>query len=166
MSHDEKHMKIYYFIFIMALALLMGACTNHDDKKNSANNGNEDFNIFIKAFFKDSSFQKSRVSFPFHERPSELESKARVPIELRDTVIKKSADEWEYIPEYGFDRGSRYTIYTDTMMEKQDSLSSSVREVFFSMHHFVNASLVFTTIDNKWYLIRMSYPEKIKSSNQ
>ena len=119
----------------------------------------EKFNVFLDSFFSDSKYQKSRVIFPFHERPSYINPKTERPV-FYDTVTFKTVNEWKHISSDGGEKGSRFTIYTDTLRKATTKMSSEYRVLEFSKDDSdFNLILVFKFISSKWYLIRMEYFE-------
>jgi hypothetical protein len=119
----------------------------------------EDFKVFLKKFFSDSAFQKSRVVFPFHEHPSYIDPKTDEPT-AHDTITFANASQWKFIPKDAHQNGSKYTVYTDTLLKSKSKISSNFRVVDFSLKDTdFNLSLVFTLVQNKWFLIRSCYFE-------
>lgn len=145
-------MKALSIVFIYMIA--MGP-----QHKGSIQSSRENFKIFLQHFFTDSTFQKSRVVFPFHERPSYLDAKTNRPVQ-HDTVTFTSQDQWIYIPNDANEKSSTYSIYTDTIKQSRKDASSPIRVVVFSKAETdLNLSLVFTIMQNRWFLIRSYYFE-------
>jgi hypothetical protein len=118
----------------------------------------EQFSLFLSNFFLDSVFQKSRVIFPFHVRQSFLDQNGNNV--TKDTVFLKSSNQWEHIPSDAHEKGSKYDVYTDTLLASKNDTASIWRIVDFGKEETcLNLTLVFTVRDGKWFLIRYSYFE-------
>jgi len=145
-------MKIYV---IIALSLFL--CFT---KQSSAQpTSNEDFNPFLKHFFADSVFQKTRILFPFHEHPSYLDPKTDKPV-ATDTVTCKDKSEWKYITSDGGEKGSKYTVYTDTLRKGKKNMTSEYRVLDYEKEETdFNLVLILKLINHEWKLIRIDYFE-------
>ena len=122
-------------------------------------NPNEEFRPFLKHFFADSEFQKSRILFPFHEHPSFLDPKTDNPV-ATDTITCKDKSEWKYITSDGGENGSKYTVYTDTLRKGKKNITSEYRVLAYEKEETdFNLILIFKLTNHEWNLIQIDYFE-------
>jgi len=109
----------------------------------------EDFNEFIKLFYSDSSFQKSRIKFPLkgiHYRNNGMDFESK-----RISIWKK--EEWMFLKNIFSNNDSITVIDRDIFKRRISKTNTLVTENIFLENSGFNRLLKYALKKGKWYLI-------------
>lgn len=112
----------------------------------------ESFKEFIKNFFMNSDFQKSRVVLPLKDRQYYIDGKTNKRV-FQDKIIS----DWEFLPYGEGEPGARHHIYDGFIkQEKIDSDTSDEKIIdFYKEDTCLNLMAFFKRIKGKWFLVRL-----------
>ena len=130
---------MYKFILIACTAIIFSACTHPKQKVSDPNA--EDFQVFYRRFYSDSTFQVSRIKFPLSGKWGNIIDLGEKR-ELYDSTWTK--DNWTMAkaPDYS-DRAFTYKISyrLDTVLDQT-----------YVTHSTFSISKFFILDNGKWYL--------------
>ena len=130
---------MYKFILIACTAIIFSACTQHKPKVSDPNA--EDFQVFYRRFYSDSTFQLSRIKFPLTGQWATIVDFGEKREFYNRTWTK---DNWtmEKAPDYS-DRAYTYKISyrLDTVLDQM-----------YVTHTDFSVSKFFVLDKGKWYL--------------
>jgi hypothetical protein len=115
----------------------------------------ESFDIFIEMFFKDASFQKQRVTFPFYKTDCSISTENNTTT-CKDTLICNNASKWVHLKYANGREYAKHKLFTDEKRKNKKITSKSdfiVMEVSAEDTDF-DLIYIFKRINNSWFLIK------------
>jgi hypothetical protein len=115
----------------------------------------ESFDIFIGKFFKDPTFQKERVQYPFYKTNCRISTENDTTT-CKDTLISKDSSKWVHRKYANGVQHARHKLFTDEKRKNKVILPESdfiVMAVSAEDTDF-NLIYVFKRTNNSWFLIK------------
>ena len=106
---------------------------------------NEDFNNFFYSFMTDSTFQKSRIKFPFEYHTTDIDSMKELKIIIKET-------EWEFNPFYFNTASERTQIYDNFELKYQPSNERLLH--WYGVESGGDSRYFFKGFNGKWFLVK------------